>query len=54
KKRRELPKEVTQTLKAWLMEHKQHPYPDETEKKMLCEKTGLTMNQISNWMINVR
>ncbi len=35
------------------MEHKAHPYPDEAEKKMLCEQTDLTMNQISNWMINV-
>ncbi|KAF8333427.1 uncharacterized protein EI90DRAFT_2916399 [Cantharellus anzutake] len=54
KKRGKLPKEVTETLKTWLMAHKSHPYPTEDEKKMLCDKTQLNMSQVSNWMINVR
>ncbi|KIO23900.1 hypothetical protein M407DRAFT_77617 [Tulasnella calospora MUT 4182] len=50
---RKLPKPVTDFLRKWLLEHADHPYPNEQEKKMLCEKTGLTMHQLSNWMINV-
>src|SRR5258708_7152427 len=50
---RKLPKEVKDTLKGWLMAHKSHPYPDEEEKRMLCEQTKLNMVQVSNWMINV-
>ncbi|KAG9051668.1 hypothetical protein FS837_000056 [Tulasnella sp. UAMH 9824] len=51
---RKLPKPVTDFLRKWLLEHADHPYPNEQEKKMLCEKTGLTMHQLSNWMINAR
>ncbi|KAG8943464.1 hypothetical protein FRC04_002875 [Tulasnella sp. 424] len=51
---RKLPKPVMDFLRKWLLEHADHPYPNEQEKKMLCEKTGLTMHQLSNWMINAR
>ncbi|KAK9470129.1 homeobox KN domain-containing protein [Dipodascopsis tothii] len=54
KRRGNLPKQVTDILRAWLEEHLQHPYPTEEEKNMLMMKTGLTMNQISNWFINAR
>lgn len=54
RRRGKLPKETTETLKTWLMAHKTHPYPTEDEKRMLCDRTGLNMNQVSNWMINVR
>ncbi|KAG0168564.1 hypothetical protein DFQ29_010099 [Apophysomyces sp. BC1021] len=56
KKRRRgnLPKEVTEFLKRWLVQHKKHPYPSEKEKADLAHRTGLTMNQISNWFINAR
>lgn len=56
KKRRRgnLPKEVTEFLRKWLIQHKKHPYPAEKEKADLANQTGLTVNQISNWFINAR
>lgn len=54
RKRGKLPKETTDYLKAWLHRHSDHPYPSEEEKKQLCNATGLSMSQVSNWMINVR
>lgn len=53
RKRGKLPKETTDYLKAWLHRHSDHPYPSEEEKKQLCHVTGLSMSQVSNWMINV-
>jgi hypothetical protein len=55
KRRREnLPKQVTEFLKQWLVLHKKHPYPTEREKQKLADETGLMVNQISNWFINAR
>ncbi|KAF8630851.1 hypothetical protein AX17_005210 [Amanita inopinata Kibby_2008] len=54
RKRGKLPKETTDFLKAWLHRHSDHPYPSEEEKKQLCNATGLSMSQVSNWMINAR
>jgi hypothetical protein len=53
RKRGKLPKPVTDYLKDWLHRHSDHPYPSEDEKKQLCNATGLSMSQVSNWMINV-
>lgn len=53
KKRGKLPKPTTDFLKDWLHRHADHPYPSEEEKKQLCAATGLSMSQVSNWMINV-
>lgn len=53
RKRGKLPKETTDFLKSWLHRHSDHPYPSEEEKKQLCNATGLSMSQVSNWMINV-
>ncbi|KAF8304757.1 hypothetical protein DL93DRAFT_2044897, partial [Clavulina sp. PMI_390] len=53
KKRGNLPREVTELLKAWILGHADNPYPTDEEKKMLCLQTGLTYTQVSNWMINV-
>ncbi|KAI9259041.1 Homeodomain-like protein [Sporodiniella umbellata] len=54
KRRGNLPKEVTDYLRNWLLQHKRHPYPSEGEKTDLAQHTGLTANQISNWFINAR
>lgn len=53
RKRGKLPKETTDYLKVWLHRHADHPYPSEEEKRDLCAATGLSMSQVSNWMINV-
>jgi hypothetical protein len=49
-----IPKPTTDVLKNWLHRHSDHPYPSEDEKKQLCAATGLSMSQVSNWMINAR
>jgi hypothetical protein len=53
RRRGKLPKPTTDFLKDWLHRHSDHPYPSEEEKKQLCNATGLSMSQVSNWMINV-
>eukprot|EP01113_Clastostelium_recurvatum_P023098 TRINITY_DN27628_c0_g1_i1.p1 TRINITY_DN27628_c0_g1~~TRINITY_DN27628_c0_g1_i1.p1 ORF type:complete len:269 (-),score=82.07 TRINITY_DN27628_c0_g1_i1:90-830(-) len=54
KRRGNLPKTSTNILKKWLYDHLFHPYPTEEEKKVLEQRTGMTLNQISNWFINAR
>ncbi|PWN23878.1 hypothetical protein BCV69DRAFT_296187 [Microstroma glucosiphilum] len=54
RRRGKLPKDVTERLKTWLMEHASHPYPNEDEKRRLCMQTGLSISQVSNWFINAR
>ncbi|CEP15673.1 hypothetical protein [Parasitella parasitica] len=54
RRRGNLPKEVTEYLKHWLILHKKHPYPTEREKQKLADETGLMVSQISNWFINAR
>ncbi|KAF9554341.1 hypothetical protein CPC08DRAFT_712973 [Agrocybe pediades] len=54
RKRGKTPKEITDFLEAWLHRHSDHPYPSEEEKNQLCHATGLSMSQLSNWMINAR
>jgi hypothetical protein len=53
KKRGKIPKPTAEFLKDWLHRHSEHPYPSEDEKKQICAATGLSMSQVSNWMINV-
>lgn len=47
KRRGNLPKEATGILKDWFNNHRESPYPSEEEKQTLCERTGLTLNQVS-------
>ncbi|MCJ1413631.1 hypothetical protein MMC19_007753, partial [Ptychographa xylographoides] len=54
RRRGNLPKAVTDTLRVWFTEHIAHPYPTEEEKQILMGQTGLTISQISNWFINAR
>jgi len=51
---RGLPKEATDLLKGWLLEHVYKPYPTEDEKLKLIAQTGLTMTQLNNFFTNAR
>ncbi|XP_031495363.1 BEL1-like homeodomain protein 7 [Nymphaea colorata] len=51
---RGLPESSVSVLRAWLFEHFLHPYPKDSDKLMLAQKTGLTRSQVSNWFINAR
>jgi hypothetical protein len=45
KRRGNLPKLATNTLRQWILGHIDHPYPSEEEKKMLGLKTGLSISK---------
>ena len=47
RRRGNLPKAVTDTLRVWFTEHIAHPYPTEEEKQILMSQTGLTISQVS-------
>ncbi|KAF1941389.1 hypothetical protein EJ02DRAFT_204639 [Clathrospora elynae] len=54
KRRGNLPKEATNLLKDWFSANRSSPYPTEDQKMELCNRTGLSLNQVSNWFINAR
>ncbi|OKP11752.1 hypothetical protein PENSUB_2824 [Penicillium subrubescens] len=45
RRRGNLPKPVTDILRAWFHEHLDHPYPSEEDKQMFMTRTGLSINQ---------
>lgn len=47
RRRGNLPKPVTDILRAWFHEHLDHPYPTEEDKQQFMQRTGLTLNQVS-------
>ena len=47
RRRGNLPKSVTDTMRAWFQDHIAHPYPTEEEKQILMHRTGLTISQVS-------
>uniref|UniRef100_A0A7N0UAH4 Homeobox domain-containing protein n=1 Tax=Kalanchoe fedtschenkoi TaxID=63787 RepID=A0A7N0UAH4_KALFE len=51
---RGLPAHAVTVFKNWLFEHFLHPYPSDTDKNLLAQRTGLSRNQVSNWFINAR
>ncbi|KAI9723271.1 MAG: hypothetical protein M1812_001153 [Candelaria pacifica] len=54
RRRGNLPRWITDTLRGWFNHHIKHPYPSDEEKAELMELTGLTIQQVSNWFINSR
>lgn len=49
-----LSRKATDTLKAWFLNHLDHPYPSSEDKSILCQLTGLSKTQILNWFTNSR
>lgn len=54
RKRNQLFHDQKKVLMNWLLLHKSHPYPNESEKNALAAATNLTYEQVSNWFINNR
>ena len=52
--REHISKKSTDILQQWLMEHADHPYPDDDEKEELCLRTDLTLVKLSQWFVNGR
>ena len=46
--RKNVTRESTATLKAWLNEHKKNPYPTKGEKIMLAIISKMTLTQVNN------
>ena len=46
RRRGNLPKAVTDILRAWFLNHVAHPYPTEAEKQELIARTGLSISQV--------
>jgi len=53
-RRKNVTRETTNTLKAWLNEHRKNPYPTKGEKIMLAIITKMTLTQVSTWFANAR
>jgi uncharacterized protein YeaO (DUF488 family) len=49
-KRDVISNETRKFLKKWLRDHKSNPYPTEEQKQDLSRRTGLTLQQINNWV----
>ena len=44
----------TQPLRDWLLKHFDKPYPEDADKLVLAECSGMTRAQVGNWFINAR
>ena len=53
-RRKNVTRDSTSTLKAWLNEHRKNPYPTKGEKKMLENITKMTHKQVSTSFANAR
>ncbi|GAB4831853.1 hypothetical protein Ancab_005868 [Ancistrocladus abbreviatus] len=51
---RGFPDKAVAVLRTWLFENFLHPYPTDSDKQMLAQRTGLSRNQVSNWFTNAR
>jgi Homeobox KN domain len=46
RRRGNLPKQVTDILRAWFHDHLDHPYPTEEDKQAFIARTGLSISQV--------
>ncbi|KAM0544528.1 hypothetical protein ACHAPJ_011822 [Fusarium lateritium] len=47
-------RDTVKILRKWFMTYNRHPFPDEDNKKILQQQTGLSKTQITNWFANAR
>lgn len=47
-------REAVQLMRKWFFAHNYHPFPNEDERAMLQQQTGLDKNQIMTWFANTR
>ncbi|KAG5655093.1 hypothetical protein KAF25_000216 [Fusarium avenaceum] len=45
---------VAKILRNWFAAHQQHPYATVEDLKMLQDQTGLSRQQVTNWLVNTR
>ncbi|KAI8913318.1 hypothetical protein EDD86DRAFT_235311 [Gorgonomyces haynaldii] len=48
------PPKVQSELMNWLELNRDHPYPNDQQKRQMSRELGLSIQQISNWFINAR
>jgi hypothetical protein len=54
KGKNKIPKRALGTLKTWLSDHYQDPYPSSIEKIKIAEEAGISVKQVQNWFTNIR
>ena len=54
KQRVRISQRSTNILREWLLEHADNPFPTDSEKDMLCLRTGLTLPKLNVWFVNSR
>ncbi|KAJ4313853.1 hypothetical protein N0V84_009208 [Fusarium piperis] len=47
-------REAVRVLRQWVSTHSNHPFPNDHEKEILQNRTGLSKTQILNWLANAR
>ncbi|XP_014667683.1 PREDICTED: iroquois-class homeodomain protein IRX-4-like [Priapulus caudatus] len=53
-RRKNVTREASGALKAWMREHIKNPYPTKGEKIMLAVISRMTLTQVSTWFANAR
>jgi hypothetical protein len=54
RRRMNFSQEAVEILKRWFSANSLKPYPSEEEKEQLASQAGITVNQVTNWFINMR
>ena len=52
--RKRFPPDSIKTLRDWILKNALNPFPSQEEKMELSEKTGLTIQQVNQWLTNAR
>ena len=52
--KKDLTPAAAQTLKFWMLDHFQNPYPAPAEKERLAHEAQITPRQLANWFTNAR